>query len=47
MKRLERLEKKGWKVSIVLGTGNVVISKGLIKKVFESITQAHKWVFGY
>ena len=48
MKRLERLEKKGYKVVTSLNTGNVIVKRGLsFNKVFNSVTAAHRYIFGY
>jgi biotin operon repressor len=48
MKRLERLEKAGYKVSTVVNTGNVVVSRrDIFTKSYTSITHAHKMIFGY
>ncbi len=49
MKRLERLEKHGWKIiNYMDGTGcQATRNNGLRKIIGTSITDLHKKIFGY
>ena len=49
MKRLERLEKHGWKVSVHMGGTGATASKnnGLRKIQGSSITNLHFIIFGW
>jgi hypothetical protein len=45
--RRNRLEKKGWKVSLVMNSNNYIARKGNRTEVASSVTQLHKIIFGY
>lgn len=49
MKRLERLEKKGYKITIDMNSGTCFATKnnGLTKLTANSITAMHRKIFGY
>lgn len=47
MTRLRILENKGWKVTTVISTGNVIATKGLRRVKGASITDVHRKIFGY
>lgn len=44
----KRLEKNGYKVTTILGSGRIVVTKGgIYSRGFDSLHQAHKYYFGY
>ena len=47
MKRLERIESKGYKVSVFMSGRGATATKGQQKIKANSITQLHKIIFGY
>lgn len=47
MKRLERIERHGYKVQVSMNTGNVIATKRGRTIRTTSITQLHKIIFNY
>ena len=47
MKRLQRIESKGYKVSVFMNGRGYQATKGQQKIKANSITQLHKLIFGY
>lgn len=49
MKRLERLENNGWKVTVYMNGNGCQATKnnGLTKTTGSSITDLHRHIFGY
>ena len=47
MRRLECLEKKGWKVSVFLSGNGAIATRNNTKIKGTSITDLHKKIFGY
>lgn len=47
MKRRKRIERRGYKVTRVIGSNNVIATKGNTRFVGMSISDLHKQIFGY